>query len=138
MRLAALSILSACAPAWGCHQPGYRPVAPHFAVRPGLTAQINRVDFERQMNASLTVEALAPAQIRRILLAPSDAEPCREGIRESDARLDRQPIWARPIELTVCFRQPCVNPIFRWRAIRGTADTARTVVGQSTLSSDVA
>ena len=101
MRLAAtLTVLAALAAAWGCHQQGYQPVAPHFAVRPGLTAQINRVDFERQMNASLTVEALAPVQIRRILLAPSDAEPCREGIRESDARLDRQTIWARPIEVS--------------------------------------
>ena len=97
-RVASASLLAILG-ATNCQSQGYRPVAPHVATRPELTVTVDRINFGQAFSASLTLKSAAPVLVRRVLLAPADAEPCHEGIRESDARLDHQRIWARPFEV---------------------------------------
>jgi len=83
----------------GCARQTYTPVAPHIAMRPGLSMSITGLSFDPPFIVSGNLRSNGHVRLRRVMLAPRIAEPCREGIREAELRLDGQRAWACPINV---------------------------------------
>jgi hypothetical protein len=83
---------------------------PHRAAQPGLSAEIRKIDIGSSLVVHMRLDAPALVAVRRALLAPRAALPCREGVRERSLQLDGERRWARPFpvrgthELTLGFR----------------------------------
>lgn len=82
----------------GCGAP-YRPVAPHQGLTEDLRSEVISVGTLPPLTVELRVDGIGGAKIRRALLAPAAAEPCREGVRAQSIALDEQRSWLRPIEI---------------------------------------
>lgn len=81
----------------GCALPSYRPITPHVAAGQGLHASVTRLDVGSGAVA-IWVELHGDhgARVRRAVLAPTKAPPCREGIRDHGWVLDGKSLWVRP------------------------------------------
>ncbi|HEY4158858.1 MAG TPA: hypothetical protein VGM29_12205 [Polyangiaceae bacterium] len=92
--LSLVVIASACA-----SRKPYFPAAPHVAGNPRVRAELTEVDRREFLRAVIEVEGSAGTSLRRVLLAPTSAEPCREGLRERALVVDGKSIWLRPVDI---------------------------------------
>jgi hypothetical protein len=78
----------------------YAASHPHRAEQPGLSADIREISVGPWLLVRLQLQAEKEVAVRRALLAPRAALPCREGVRESSLALDNERRWARPFAVS--------------------------------------
>jgi len=84
-----------------CAVPSFHPIAPHTAREQGLRVTLTKLDFASATNLVVTaeLEGAPGTRVRRAVLAPAKALPCREGIREQRWFLDGKSVWLRPAKV---------------------------------------
>jgi hypothetical protein len=104
MRRSTLLLIAAiawCAAA--CALPPFKPAAPHRNAGEGLRAEVTRIGTITSQGPVVAIWAVVEgdpgAMLRRALLAPMKADPCREGIRATRLLVDDQFQWLRPVSV---------------------------------------